>query len=89
MNKETLKQSILDMPKYQEPQHKYKPMVYSEDVLSLVDELDTDVCKWQFDDDGYFTTSCELWWNMSNEAGLKENNMNYCPKCGKPIREME
>ena len=44
-------------------------------------------CSWR-DDDGVWHAECGLVWHMSNNDGLKNNNMNFCPKCGLKIAEM-
>jgi hypothetical protein len=47
------------------------------------------VCKWKFviDDDNYFKTACrktrKTYYFM--EGTLKDNNYNFCPKCGGKI----
>jgi len=45
-------------------------------------------CKWKLDmSNGSYDAECGLKWEMSNFDGLKENQMNYCPKCGCKIDE--
>ncbi len=47
-----------------------------------------DTCEWKYDDiDNYWESSCGLTWYLS-EGTLKENKMNFCPKCGKKIKEI-
>jgi hypothetical protein len=47
-----------------------------------------DFCEWEYGADEYeiWSASCGLLWYMSNPDSPKENTMNYCPLCGKPIR---
>ena len=43
-------------------------------------------CEWTHnDDDGYWDTSCGKAWRF-DDGGPKENNMNFCHCCGKPLR---
>ena len=43
-------------------------------------------CEWTHnDDDGYWDTSCGEAWRF-DDGGPKENNMNFCPCCGKTLR---
>lgn len=45
-----------------------------------------DVCYWQWDVDGFWRGSCGIPWWM--ETGTpKENGMNYCPKCGRCLKQ--
>ena len=37
----------------------------------------------------YTCLKCGLAWSFDNDYGLKKNNMNYCPKCGRRIVEAE
>lgn len=34
-------------------------------------------------------TGCNLMWFMATKTTPKQNEMNYCPKCGYPIEEAE
>lgn len=51
--------------------------------------VDDDVCEWRYNDsEYYFESSCEhLHIFMSD--GPKENEYEFCPYCGKKIKEME
>ena len=40
------------------------------------------VARWN-EEGGYWESSCGLEWQCANEKTPKENNMNYCPKCGR------
>jgi hypothetical protein len=44
-------------------------------------------CSWR-DDDGTWKSECGLSWTMTNNDGLKKNEMNFCPKCGLKIFEV-
>lgn len=49
-------------------------------------------CKWYLEDYNFsqWESDCGLSWYMSNDETPKENEMNYCPKCGrKLIEELE
>lgn len=48
-----------------------------------------DTCTWKRDSDDidYWETDCNLTWSTI-DGGLEENNMNYCPQCGKRIKEV-
>ena len=48
-----------------------------------------DKCTWRLEDYDYgrWKSECELSWYMSNDDTPTENNMNYCPKCGKELVE--
>ena len=43
-------------------------------------------CSWTQDDEELWSSSCGLEWIFLDD-GPKENDMNYCPKCGKKLRE--
>jgi len=43
-------------------------------------------CEWKHDDDdGFWDTECGQPWRF-DDGGPKENHMNFCPCCGKPLR---
>lgn len=42
-------------------------------------------CEWRINGDGAWQTTCDLWWGMDNDATPVENQMHYCPKCGKRL----
>ena len=43
-------------------------------------------CKWTWNGDGFYQTSCGN--SFFFESGnIKENNFKYCPYCGKEIEE--
>lgn len=46
------------------------------------------VCVWIYHDmDGCWAMCGGLYWTITNDEGLKENNIFYCPRCGKEIKE--
>ena len=44
-------------------------------------------CEWELD--GFWTGSCGITFELSNYDGLKENNIIFCPKCGKKLTSLE
>lgn len=46
-------------------------------------------CKWYLEDYNFsqWESDCGLSWYMSNDETPKENEMNYCPKCGRKLVE--
>ena len=43
-------------------------------------------CEWKHDDDDdFWDTECGQPWRF-DDGGPKENHMNFCPCCGKPLR---
>ena len=46
-------------------------------------------CSWHLEDYNYgqWESDCGLVWYMSNDNTPKENQMNFCPKCGKELVE--
>ena len=50
--------------------------------------LDDDGCLWEPEDDpdvSWWNTSCGQAWSFTTD-GPKENGMNFCHYCGKPLR---
>lgn len=45
-------------------------------------------CHWFQDEDGPWEGSCGACWNLEADGPI-ENEMNFCPKCGKPIHVVE
>jgi len=43
-------------------------------------------CLWTEDDDGIWCGSCGAVWQF-NEGGPKDNKMNFCAQCGRPLKE--
>ena len=51
-------------------------------------EPEEETCQWQEDDGGLWSCSkCDIAWQFMND-GPKENDVRYCPKCGKRIDEV-
>ena len=48
----------------------------------------SDTCKWTYDTDGYWEGECGIAWCLEDEDP-KGNEMNFCPKCGKPLEQVE
>ena len=46
-------------------------------------------CSWHLEDYNYgqWESDCGLVWYMSNDNMPRENQMNFCPKCGKALVE--
>lgn len=44
---------------------------------------------WECHYGGDYTSDCGLEWNMSNKDSPSENEMNFCPKCGKKLVEVQ
>ena len=57
---------------------------------SDIKPLTSETCKWQQSDDvnmpDTWEASCGAIWTFT-EGGPKDNDMHYCPKCGKPAIE--
>ncbi len=49
--------------------------------------LNSGSCEWTWDTDGFWRTGCGDAFAISNEDSLAENDIFYCHKCGKPIKE--
>jgi hypothetical protein len=47
-----------------------------------------DKCKWTYDDDGYYDTSCDNAFVFISDGPL-ENDFKYCPYCGREIEVSE
>lgn len=57
-------------------------------------ENKADVCKWQFNAEdtwgsGHWYAGCGLEWEFEASGTPKQHEMNYCPKCGKQIENIE
>jgi hypothetical protein len=44
-------------------------------------------CNWHTDENGGYLSECEYYFEISNGTP-HENDMNFCPKCGKPLIEI-
>lgn len=47
-----------------------------------------ETCEWKQDDDGIWDTECGNRFEVM-EGTQHENQMNYCPYCGKSLREVK
>lgn len=52
-----------------------------------MDKLSENTCLWSLED-GVWRGVCGVQWCL-NEGTPKDNEMNYCPECGKKIIEVE
>lgn len=57
--------------------------------VKIVEVGKREVCAWENFDNEYFESSCDYTFSLSNDGNLKENNLNYCPNCGKKIVEVK
>lgn len=46
-----------------------------------------DKCKWTQDEDGIYDTDCNNRFEFIGGSTPKENSFEYCPYCGKPLKE--
>ena len=45
-------------------------------------------CRWSLDEiDGIWSGSCGIVWEFSNGGGTEENEVVYCPRCGRKVAE--
>lgn len=69
----------------------YELIELSEDIYKYKKKI-KEFCEWEINDeyeDGFiYYTDCKINWYMQGDGSLKENSMNFCPKCGKRIREV-
>lgn len=69
------------------------------DVIGIVKQHQVETCNWrnnkdtdgwyEWSDCGDYSSDCGLEWNMSNDDSPLENDMNFCPKCGRKIVEIQ
>lgn len=67
--------------------------------IDIVEQHSQENCNWrnnkdtdgwyEWSDCGDYSSDCGLEWNMSNDDSPLENNMNFCPKCGRKIVEIQ
>lgn len=51
-------------------------------------EKKEEFCQWVFvidDDVDYWQTECDESFKFTHKDGIKDNNFNFCPTCGKRI----
>ncbi|MBK9497394.1 MAG: hypothetical protein IPO08_23310 [Xanthomonadales bacterium] len=61
------------------------------EALTAVKPKAPNVCKWIYRDDpdrGFWEGSCGITW-MFPDGNPKENDVHFCPKCGKPAGQEE
>ena len=51
--------------------------------------VDDDVCEWKYNDSEYYFESSFEHLHIFMSDGPKENEYEFCPYCGKKIKEME
>ena len=52
----------------------------------IVDEIEDDKCIWKEDSwYEYWETTCGITWTFPDSGVPCENDVNYCPNCGKPV----
>jgi hypothetical protein len=58
----------------------------SEKIKSNNPELpDSSKCKWELEEDtDAWIGTCKIYW-VFNNGGPKDNDVNFCPKCGKSL----
>lgn len=68
-------------------------------AIAIVKQHSQETCNWrnnkdtdgwyEWSDCGDYSSDCGLEWNMSNDDSPLENDMNFCPKCGRKIVEIQ
>ena len=68
-------------------------------AIGIVKQHSQETCNWrnnkdtdgwyEWSDCGDYSSDCGLEWNMSNDDSPLENDMNFCPKCGRKIVEIQ
>ena len=68
-------------------------------AINIVKQHSQEICNWrnnkdtdgwyEWSDCGDYSSDCGLDWNMSNDDSPLENDMNFCPKCGRKIVEIQ
>ena len=83
----------------------YQSCLDSHDVVNAIDSCidiveahSQEICNWRNNKGtglwechygGDYTSDCGLEWNMSNKDSPSENEMHFCPKCGKKLVEVQ
>lgn len=66
--------------------------------IDLVKQHSQETCNWRNNKGtglwechygGDYTSDCGLEWNMSNKDSPSENEMHFCPNCGKKLVEVQ
>ena len=69
-----------------------------EKAIAIVKQHSQEICNWRNNKGtglwechygGDYTSDCGLEWNMSNKDSPSENEMHFCPKCGKKLVEVQ
>lgn len=78
--------------------HSFGKKCYQE-AINIVKQHQVETCNWrnnkdtdgwyEWSDCGDYSSDCGLEWNMSNDDSPLENDMNFCPKCGRKIVEIQ
>ena len=68
-------------------------------AIDIVEQHSQEVCSWKCNIDtdawvessecGDYSSDCGLEWNISNNDSPSENEMNFCPKCGRKLVEIK
>ena len=67
-------------------------------AINIVKQHNQETCNWRNNKGtglwechygGDYTSDCGLEWNMSNKDSPSENEMHFCPKCGKKLVEVQ
>ena len=74
-------------------------IVATVNAINIVKQHQVETCNWrnnkdtdgwyEWSDCGDYSSDCGLEWSMSNDDSPLENNMNFCPKCGKKLVEVQ
>ena len=68
------------------------------EIVNIVKQHSQETCNWRNNKGtglwechygGDYTSDCGLEWNMSNKDSPSENEMHFCPKCGKKLVEVQ
>ena len=46
-------------------------------------------CKWHVSFDEVWTSDCGLLWEFNDNGTPEQNEVYYCPKCGKKVEEIQ
>lgn len=62
----------------------------AERELAELRERAQDVCHWKLTDDesSLWESDCDLVWSFPDGGFPEENEMNYCPKCGRKLEQL-
>lgn len=56
----------------------------------VITATNDDYCEWRLDrySINVWQGSCGIYWSL-NDGSPKENKMNFCPKCGRELKELK